>query len=184
MNVARTVHVFEILFRHEIFADVGGRDIKSHVSMALTTKSAWTASLVDNSPSDMLALLERIPPQVRSWDKLEDLLKKFSCILSNEATVYDYVSMLSSAHILPRLTPKIIKAVQLGLDRDWKDSCSLDHGWTTYVLSRLQHNGFEDFAACPIPITSRFVRPSSVYEVIVAVVQHAVADGDCINIVG
>ena len=133
----------------------------------------------------MLKLLERTPPNLKpaTWEQLEFVLRKLAGLLPNTATVYDYVTMLWGLRVCPRLTPQVIRAVQSGFARDWENDSALGHIWTTYTLSHLQHNMFDDFAAAADEQPD-VNGPSSVYVMFQELVQSAVAVGDNINVVG
>ncbi len=73
-----------------------------------------------------------------------------------------------------RLTPHIIRAVQLGLARDWGDSAP-QHVWTTYNLRGVENAKFLDFAAA-IDTQPDVNGPKSVYVLYLELAQAAVAD--------
>lgn len=165
--------VWQVVFTHHAFADYRTRSF-----LARTCMDAWHASSSDLDPCEMLALLEATPPNLKiaTWNRVEYVLQSLTGLLPTAATVYDYVMALACLRICPRLTPHIIRAVQLGLARDWGDSAP-EHVWTTYTLRREQNTEFLDFAAA-IDTQPHVNGPMSVYVLYLELVQAAVADED------
>ena len=163
--------VWQVVYTHHAFADYRTRSF-----LARTCMDAWRASSSDLDPYEMLALLEATPPNLKiaTWNHVEYVLQSLTGLLPTAATVYDYVMALACLRICPRLTPHIIRAVQLGLARDWGDSAP-QHVWTTYNLRGVENAKFLDFAAA-IDTQPDVNGPKSVYVLYLELVQAAVAE--------
>ena len=78
--------------------------------------------------------------------------------------------------MLPPITRALVAAVQAGIEEDWSDPCQrIRKPWIGFVLSDLQHNGFEDFAESIAPFEPRKSLPPTVFEVCQELTQTAVA---------
>ena len=102
--------------------------------------------------------------------------------MPNASSVLHYAKALAAMQILPQMTQKLVVAVQAGIDEAWPYADQpLTKPWIAYVLSHLQHNSFEAFAAS---INQEETPLPTVFAVCCELTQTAVGDGDLLDEVG
>ena len=118
-----------------------------------------------------------------SWASIERTLASIAANpeLPNGRTLFCFYDDLASQKLLPVLRDPLVPALQLIVNSRWVHA-PIEKLWTTYVLSHLQHNGFEDFAAAANLDIHR--RGISLVDVVCALMELAVAEETHIDIVG
>ena len=102
--------------------------------------------------------------------------------MPNASSVLHPAKALAAMQILPQMTQKLVVAVQAGLDEAWPNAEQrLTKPWIACVLSHLQHNSFEDFAAS---INQKKTPLPTVFAGCCELTQTAVAAGELVDEVG
>ena len=146
---------------------------------------------------DFLQVLKATRASVESWEELEKTLSHIASWpepkewipghpvpllggrMPNAASVLHYAKALAAMQILPQMTQKLVVAVQAGLDEAWPNAEQrLTKPWIACVLSHLQHNSFEDFAAS---INQKKTPLPTVFAVCCELTQTAVAAGELVD---
>ena len=164
---------------------------RNGTSFATTCREAaeWLPGAVGTI--ELLNALKATRASVATWQKLENMLaniashRRRSQCMPNAASVLHYAQALAAMQVLPPITRALVAAVQAGIEEDWSDPCQrIRKPWIGFVLSDLQHNGFEDFAESIAPFEPRKSLPPTVFEVCQELTQTAVACGEAIDVVG
>ena len=141
--------------------------------------SASGRGIIGAAADDELRSLLAMGSKVAHFPALEVELATIATIMPNFATIYDYVRTLVGVQILPPqvLNPRMHHVVQ----QEFRGN--LPQPWFSYTLSHLQHNDFEGFADHDLLADRRYLSPT-IFQVIEHLVECAVADEECINVVG
>ena len=159
--------------------------IRQHISLVWAENVAWSGVdkrlagyWKDLPPEAMLKILQNNPPcHCTSWSLLEADLRRLSQTIPGACTCYNYAVGLHTIKILPALSNAVIRAVQLGLRREWPPEGTIGDSWVSCPLNQDQHNDWTDWAAASSGgKDERTERPKSLFAVYEAVVQCAVAD--------
>ena len=179
---------------------------RSGSSLAVACRDAAEGLPGDLGTIDFLQVLKATRASVESWEELEKTLshiasrpepkegisamlasleeERWGCAhmggrMPNAASVLHYAKALAAMQILPQMTQKLVVAVQAGLDEAWPNAEQrLTKPWIACVLSHLQHNSFEDFAAS---INQKKTPLPTVFAVCCELTQTAVAAGELVD---
>ena len=143
---------------------------------------------------EFLQVLKATRASVESWEELEKTLSHISSRLEpggcdimggrmpNASSVLHYAKALAAMQILPQMTQKLVVAVQAGLDEACPNAEQrLTKPWIACVLSHLQHNSFEDFAAS---INQKKTPLPTVFAVCCELTRTSVAAAELVDKVG
>ena len=144
---------------------------------------------------DFLQVLKATRASVESWEELEETLSHIASRpepklwyahmggrMPNASSVLHYAKALAAMQILPQMTQKLVVAVQAGLDEACPNAEQrLTKPWIACVLSHLQHNSFEDFAAS---INQKKTPLPTVFAVCCELTRTSVAAAELVDKVG